>query len=193
MTIGLLNIENSNCSWFDDLKDGVSNIYDRAKQSLVQGWETNKGDVKVVLDQSKAVFGDLIAKVQDNSQKFKLQFLHTAESTLKGAGDEVESFFSEVPKTVDSGLRGLATKAEEGLTWIFRNIICPIIFILVLGGLIYLAVVSGCCSCCLSQCFTSLNMHFSRQAAKPVVTQESRPQIIVLSNLDLNEARQHLL
>uniref|UniRef100_A0A0N5AJU0 Tryptophan-rich basic protein n=1 Tax=Syphacia muris TaxID=451379 RepID=A0A0N5AJU0_9BILA len=201
MTVGNLlfiilcfsNLKFSNASWYDQFVGEIKNFLSKSEHTIRQEWETRKEDVKVAIEKTKIALGNVVTTIGNNGEKIKSKFLRTAETTLKGAGDEkttllfavmalvqflfyfpVESFFSEVPKTVDSGFRGLATKAEEGVSWIFRNIICPIL----------------CCGCCLSQCINSINDQLQRYFKR----KRSRdPRVIVLKGIDPDDPKDHLV
>uniref|UniRef100_A0A8R1XXB9 Uncharacterized protein n=1 Tax=Onchocerca volvulus TaxID=6282 RepID=A0A8R1XXB9_ONCVO len=102
------------------------------------------------VEQSKDIFSTVAKNLKSGGEKLKDTVMKTAEKTLRGAGDEVEGFFSEVPNRVNDGFDEILTKLGEACSWILRNIIAPILFIIILLSLIYIFIISGCCGCCCS-------------------------------------------
>ncbi|OZC12135.1 hypothetical protein X798_00654 [Onchocerca flexuosa] len=95
------------------------------------------------VEQSKDIFSTVAKNLKNGGEKLKDTVMKTAEKTLRGAGDEVEGFFSEVPNRVNDGFDEILTKLGEACSWILRNIIAPILFIIILFSLIYIFIISG--------------------------------------------------
>ncbi|KAL3985146.1 putative integral membrane protein [Acanthocheilonema viteae] len=95
------------------------------------------------VEQSKNIFSTVAKNLKNSGEKLKVTVMKTAETTLRGAGDEVEGFFAEVPNRVSDSFDEILAKLGEVCSWIFRNIIAPILFIIILIGLTYIFVVSG--------------------------------------------------
>ncbi|VDN54402.1 unnamed protein product [Dracunculus medinensis] len=131
---------------------------------------------------------ELSKNIEEESKNFKASVLRITERTLKGAGDEIEDFFGEVPNTVaekvNNGVGGLLTKADEGISWIFRNIIVPIISLFILIALIYLAVISGCCGFCCSSCLALLCEPVRNRFKKTGNTVSNERFVIVCKSTD---------
>ncbi|KAM3717986.1 Protein adenylyltransferase VbhT [Dirofilaria immitis] len=102
------------------------------------------------VEQSKDILSTVAINLKNRGEKFKATVMKTAETTLRGAGDEVEGFFSEVPNRVNDGFDEILGKLGEACSWILRNIIAPILFIITLLALTYIFIISGCCGCCCS-------------------------------------------
>uniref|UniRef100_A0A0M3IH60 Chemotaxis protein n=1 Tax=Ascaris lumbricoides TaxID=6252 RepID=A0A0M3IH60_ASCLU len=69
----------------------------------IEELETKFKDAHIIVEKSKGVFDDVTRALKSEGRKLTANALRTAETTLKGAGDEVEGFFSEVPNTVGEG------------------------------------------------------------------------------------------
>ncbi|MCP9259728.1 hypothetical protein DINM_003081 [Dirofilaria immitis] len=95
------------------------------------------------VEQSKDILSTVAINLKNRGEKFKATVMKTAETTLRGAGDEVEGFFSEVPNRVNDGFDEILGKLGEACSWILRNIIAPILFIITLLALTYIFIISG--------------------------------------------------
>ncbi|CAG9531473.1 unnamed protein product [Cercopithifilaria johnstoni] len=138
------------------------------------------------VEQSKNIFSTVANNLKNSGEKLKVTVMKTAETTLRGAGDEVEGFFAEVPNRVNDGFDEIIAKLGEVCSWIFRNIIAPILFIIVLIGLIYIFVVSGCCGCCCSTLLSHFGISLSntfKQLRKDERLQRG-DRVIVLRDLE---------
>uniref|UniRef100_A0A915PFH1 Uncharacterized protein n=1 Tax=Setaria digitata TaxID=48799 RepID=A0A915PFH1_9BILA len=144
------------------------------------------------VQRSKDIFSTVARNLKSGGEKLKATVMETAETTLRGAGDEVEGFFSEVPNRVNDGFDELLAKLGEACSWVFRNIIAPILFIIILIGLLYIFIVSGCCGCCcstlLSQFGISLGNTFKRLKKDEYLQNGDR--IIVLRDFEASTAPQ---
>ncbi|VDM13445.1 unnamed protein product, partial [Wuchereria bancrofti] len=138
------------------------------------------------VEQSKDVFSMVAKKIKSSGEKLKATVMKTAETTLHGAGDEVEGFFSEVPNRVSDGFDEILIKLGEVCSWIFRNIIAPILFIIILLCLIYIFIISGCCGCCCSTLLSHFGITLSNTFKQLKKDEHLRrdDRIIVLSNLE---------
>ncbi|MFH4980151.1 hypothetical protein AB6A40_006860 [Gnathostoma spinigerum] len=150
--------------WFDD----IDAFIDDARNSISRGIESAVEDVVIAYDNSKNFFGEIKERLEQGTRSFKKTLSKKAELALKGAGDEVESFFIEVPNTVavkvNDGFQEFFTTVDQAFTWVMKNVVAPILILIVLFGILYLAFISGCCGCCCShiwtQCCHSLKKGF---------------------------------
>lgn len=148
-----------------DWADSVKQFFRQTQQSIGQKSghlliEVSKKleTAQDFVEKSKRVISTVAQKLKSGSERLKATVMETAETTLRGAGDEVEDFFSEVPNRVNDGFDEILAKLGEACSWIFRNIIAPILFIIALLGFTYIFVVSGCCGCCCSTLLSQLGI-----------------------------------
>ncbi|VDK42050.1 unnamed protein product [Anisakis simplex] len=150
-------------------------------------------DANQLVEKSRHVLDDVKAALEYGGKKLTDKALNTAEITLKGAGDEVEDFFAEVPNSVagkvNTGFQDLLEKADQGFTWFLWNVVVPVAIFLITGAIIYLAVVSGCCACCCAP----LLSHFGKAIRKQWSSKHkednifSGKQVIILRTIDVSE------
>ncbi|VDM91881.1 unnamed protein product [Litomosoides sigmodontis] len=138
------------------------------------------------VEESKNVFSRVAENLRNSSERLSVTVMKTAETTLRGAGDEVESFFAEVPSRFSDGFNEALEKFGEACKWIFRNIIAPILFIVILVSLVYIFVVSGCFGCCCSSLLSQFGVSLTNTFKQLRTDERFRrgDRIIVLRDLE---------
>ncbi|KHN80435.1 hypothetical protein Tcan_18585 [Toxocara canis] len=191
MAIIVMLFDSTKADWLFNVKAFVSN----ATRTFQKELEAKLKDAHVIVEKSRGMLDDLTKVLKSEGRKLTATALDTAESTLKGAGDEVEDFFSEVPNTVaekvNTGFQDLLTKADEGFTWFLWNVIVPVVIFVIIAAIIYLCIVSGCCACCcaplLAQCGEALRKQLWKGDDVKMLNGQ---RVIVLRDVDLSKPLQ---